>query len=88
MDPVDIDIDSDGRLWAVEMRGWMKSILPSEEEKPTGQIVVLEDTNSDGRMDQSTVFLDSLKPRGVLVLKEGVLVAEPPTSGPRIRTGI
>jgi mono/diheme cytochrome c family protein/glucose/arabinose dehydrogenase len=77
VDPVDIDIDSDGRLWAVEMRGWMKSILPSEEEKPIGQIVVLEDTNSDGRMDQSTVFLDSLKPRGVLVLKEGVLVAEP-----------
>ena len=77
VDPVDIDIDSDGRLWAVEMRSWMKSILPSEEKKSTGQIVVLEDTNSDGRMDQSTVFLDSLKPRGVLVLKEGVLVAEP-----------
>ena len=49
------------------------------EDRPIGRIVVLEDTNDDGRMDRKTVFLDSLVlPRAVKVLSQGVLVAETP----------
>jgi len=41
--------------------------------------VVLEDTNSDGRMDKRTVFADGLVlARSLKVLDRGILVAEPP----------
>ena len=79
-DPIAIDIDPDGRVWVVEMRGFM----PTADERntaraPVCRIVVLEDRDDDGKMDRSTVFLDELVlPRGVKVLTGGVLVAEPP----------
>jgi len=81
VDPVVIDWDPDGRLWVVEMAGYMPEINPSNERErePTGRIVVLEDTDGDGRMDKRTVFADGLVlPRALKVLDRGVLVAEPP----------
>jgi len=78
-DPVAVDFDADGRMWVVEMRGFMPNLAGTGELRPVGRIVVLEDTNDDGRMDKSTVFLDSLiLPRSVKVLTNGVLVAAPP----------
>ncbi len=79
-DPVAIDFDEQGRLWVVEMRGFMRKVIESAEDyEPIGQVTVLEDTNGDGRMDNKTVFMDSLVlGRSVNVLDEGVLVAEPP----------
>ena len=47
--------------------------------EPIGRIVVLEDTNNDGKMDKRTVFADGLVlPRALKVLDRGVLVGEPP----------
>jgi glucose/arabinose dehydrogenase len=78
-EPVALDWDLDGRLWAVEMPGFMADIRGSNEHEPIGRVVVLEDTNSDGRMDKRTVFADGLVlARSVKVLDRGVLVAEPP----------
>ena len=78
-DPVAIDWDPQGRLWAVEMAGYMNDIQASHEHDPVGRVVVLEDTNRDGRMDKRTVFTDGLVlPRTVKVLDRGVLVGEPP----------
>jgi mono/diheme cytochrome c family protein len=78
-DPVAVDFDADGRMWVVEMRGFMPNLAGTGELRPVGRNVVLEDTNDDGRMDKSTVFLDSLVlPRSVKVLTNGVLVAAPP----------
>jgi mono/diheme cytochrome c family protein/glucose/arabinose dehydrogenase len=78
-DPVMIDWDGDGRMWAVEMPGYMPDINAKGELEPIGKIVVLEDTNSDGRMDKRTVFQDGLVlARWLKVLDRGVLVAEPP----------
>ncbi|HEX7980952.1 MAG TPA: PVC-type heme-binding CxxCH protein, partial [Gemmatimonadaceae bacterium] len=78
-DPVAVDFDADGRMWVVEMRGFMPNLAGTGELRPVGRIVVLEDTNDDGKMDKSTVFLDSLVlPRSVKVLTNGVLVAAPP----------
>jgi mono/diheme cytochrome c family protein/glucose/arabinose dehydrogenase len=78
-DPVAIDFDSDGRMYVVEMRGFMPNADAEGEDQPVGRVVVLEDLNGDGRMDRSTVFLDSLVlPRAVKVLEHGVLVAAPP----------
>ena len=78
-DPVAIDFDPDGRMYVVEMRAFMPNLAGTGEDRPNGRIVVLEDTNDDGRMDTKTVFLDSLVlPRSVKVLSQGVLVAETP----------
>jgi glucose/arabinose dehydrogenase len=78
-EPVALDWDTAGRLWAVEMPGFMADITGSNEHDPIGRVVVLEDTNHDGRMDKRTVFAEGLVlARSVKVLDRGVLVAEPP----------
>jgi mono/diheme cytochrome c family protein len=74
-----IDWDGEGRLWAVEMPGWMTDINATGERDPIGKIVVLEDLDKDGRMDKRTVFQDGLVlARWLKVLERGVLVGEPP----------
>ena len=78
-DPVVIDFDPEGRMWAVEMTGYMNTIAAENEHQPLGRVVVLEDTNDDGAMDKRTVFAEGLVlPRALKVLAHGVLVGEPP----------
>ncbi|HWV58994.1 MAG TPA: HEAT repeat domain-containing protein, partial [Longimicrobiales bacterium] len=78
-DPVRADFDPDGRLWVVEMTGYMTDFYDAGAAEPTGRIAVLEDLNGDGVMDRRTVFLDSLVlPRTIAILERGVLVAAPP----------
>ena len=78
-EPVAMDWDTAGRLWVVEMPGFMANLTGSNEHDPIGRVVVLEDTNADGRMDKRTVFADQLVlARSIKVLERGVLVAEPP----------
>jgi hypothetical protein len=78
-EPVALDWDLQGRLWAVEMPGFMADLTGSNEHDPIGRVVVLEDTNNDGTMDKRTVFADHLVlARSLKVLDRGVLVAEPP----------
>jgi mono/diheme cytochrome c family protein/glucose/arabinose dehydrogenase len=78
-EPVALDWDLQGRLWAVEMPGFMADLTGSNEHEPIGRVVVLEDVDGDGRMDRRTVFADGLiLARSIKVLDRGVLVAEPP----------
>ena len=78
-DPVWMDMDPEGRLWVVEMRGYMPTFDGKGEDAPVGRVVVLEDTDGDGRADKRTVFLDGLvQPRTIKVLEHGVLVIAPP----------
>jgi mono/diheme cytochrome c family protein len=75
--PVIIHFDEDGRLWVVEMRGYMSDIEGSEEKQPVGSVAILEDTDGDGLMDKRTVYLDSLiMPRALGLFKNGAMVAE------------
>ena len=77
--PVAIDWDLHGRLWVVEMPGYMRNVTGGNEHDPIGRIVVLEDTDRDGTMDKRTVFADGLVlARAIKVLEHGVLVGEPP----------
>ena len=79
VNPVMFEFDPDGRIWVVEMRGYMRDLEGSDEGAPIGRIVVLEDTNGDGMMDRSTVYLDKLvMPRTLSFVHGGVLVVEPP----------
>ncbi len=75
--PVALDYDPAGRLWVCEMIGYMLDIDGSDEEKPHGRIVVLEDTDQDGKADKRTVFMDKvLLPRALFVYPDGLLFAD------------
>lgn len=77
--PVAMNFDDKGRMWVLEMQGYMPDTVGHGEEKPVGKIVILEDNNNDGLADKRTVFLDSLvMPRAICLIEDGVLVAEPP----------
>ena len=79
IDPIAIDFDPDGRLWVVEMPGFMSGPGGANTRDPINNIVVLEDRDGDGVMDTRTVFADKLVlPRALKVLDAGVLVGEPP----------
>ncbi len=78
-EPVAMAWDEYGRLYVVELRGYMRDAYGNDSNAPLGQVVRLEDTDGDGRMDSSEVFLGGLvNARAVAVVNEGVLVAEPP----------
>jgi putative membrane-bound dehydrogenase-like protein len=78
-EPVAIAFDGDGRIWAAEFTGYMPNTEGSGEDAAVGRIVVLEDTDSDWKMDKRTVFLDKLVlPRAIGFVRGGVLVAEVP----------
>lgn len=78
-DPIFAQFGPDGRLWVVEMRGYMPDIHGNREDEPVGRIVILSDKDGDGRFDESQVFLDQLiMPRTVLPVGEGALVGAPP----------
>ncbi len=79
VDPIAVDFDLEGRLWVIEMLGFMPDTSGTDSREPLGRIAVLEDVDDDGRMDRRTVFLDKLiLPRSLKVLDSGVLVGEPP----------
>ncbi len=76
-DPVVISFDQDGRLWVVEMRGFMPDIEGDGEKEPVGRVSILQDTNGDGKMDDQIIYLDSLiMPRALAIVGNGALVVE------------
>lgn len=77
--PVAMTFDEKGRIWVVEMDGYMPDTLGIGEDAPVGRVVILTDRNDDGRMDERSVFLDSLvMPRAICLVDSGLLLAEPP----------
>jgi mono/diheme cytochrome c family protein/glucose/arabinose dehydrogenase len=78
-DPIQAVFDESGRLWVVEMSGYMPDVDGRAEREPVGSIVVLEDTDGDGRMDRRTVFARNLVlPRAVAPVSGGALMIVPP----------
>ena len=69
-DPVGIAWGTDGKVWVVEMGDY-----PLGGGK-TGCVKTLTDTDGDGVMDKSTVFLDGLNyPAGIYAWGSGVMIA-------------
>lgn len=77
--PVAMDFDDDGRMWVVQMPGYMNDMQGSAENDPVGSIRILEDLDHDGIADHAKIFLDSLvMPRALAHVYGGLLYAEPP----------
>lgn len=77
--PVVMQFDENGRMWVLEMQGYMQNIDGTDEDLPNGRILILEDKDEDGRMDHAKVFLDSLVlPRAMALVHGGLLYATPP----------
>jgi glucose/arabinose dehydrogenase len=77
-EPVALTWDGNGRMYVVEMRGYMQSMDGTGAKDPIGRISLLEDTNGDGNFDKHSIFLDGLvEPRAVLYVGNGLLVGEP-----------
>ncbi|MEJ6578268.1 MAG: sialate O-acetylesterase [Akkermansiaceae bacterium] len=77
INPVVMRFDHLGRLWVVEMVGYMNDLNGTKELQKLGRISILEDTTGDGKMNQSKVFLEGLvEPRAIAFHKEGILWAD------------
>ena len=59
-DPVFVDWDDQGRMWVGELRTYMIDLDGSNENERKSRVMVLEDTDGDGKMDKSTAFVDDM----------------------------
>jgi len=74
--PVSMTFDGRGRLWVSTMPTY-PHVLPGE--KPNDKLIILEDTDGDGRADTHTVFADNLYlATGFELGDGGVYVAQQP----------
>ncbi|MFT7159885.1 MAG: hypothetical protein ACI9GZ_001057, partial [Bacteroidia bacterium] len=77
--PITMDFDDKGRMWVVEMRGYMPNLEGIGEDEPNGRISIMEDLDKDGVADHVKVFLDNLiLPRAIAHVYGGLLYVEPP----------
>ncbi|WP_138476616.1 DUF7133 domain-containing protein [Dyadobacter bucti] len=76
-EPVAIAWDGNGRMYVAEMITYMQDADAKGEQERVSRISLLEDTDNDGKMDKSTVFIDSLLlPRMMQVVHDELLVNE------------
>ncbi|MBL8819425.1 MAG: c-type cytochrome [Planctomyces sp.] len=75
--PVQLNFDNRGRLWVACMPTYPQ--WKPGDSHPNDRLIILEDTNQDGKADKSTVFYDKLHcPTGFEFFNGGVLVVDQP----------
>ncbi|MFD2936724.1 PVC-type heme-binding CxxCH protein [Spirosoma flavum] len=73
--PMQMSFDNKGRLWIATMPSYPH--YKPGDTKPNDKIIILEDTNGDGKADKQTIFADGLHlPLGFEIAKEGVYVSQ------------
>jgi mono/diheme cytochrome c family protein/glucose/arabinose dehydrogenase len=73
--PVQITFDNKGRLWVATMPSYPH--YKPGDKRPNDKIIILEDTNADGKADKQTTFADGLHlPVGFEIAPEGVYVSQ------------
>lgn len=76
-EPVAIVWDGNARMYVAEMITYMQDADATGEQLPQSRISLLEDTDLDGKMDKSTVFIPNLLlPRMMQVIGDELLVNE------------
>lgn len=74
--PISLRWDAKGRLW-VSCSTTYPHVYPGQE--PNDKIVILEDTDQDGRADKSTVWAEDLHiPLSFELYEDGIFVSEEP----------
>jgi putative heme-binding domain-containing protein len=75
--PVQLSFDNKGRLWVATMPTY--PMWKPGDPKPMDKILILEDTDGDGRADKCTVFYEGLHcPTGFEFFDGGVIVVDQP----------
>jgi len=73
--PVQLSFDNQGRLWVATMPSYPHYAPGSK--RPDDKLLILEDTDGDGKADKQTVFADKLHlPVGFEFSPEGVYVSQ------------
>jgi mono/diheme cytochrome c family protein/glucose/arabinose dehydrogenase len=73
--PVQISFDNKGRLWVAVMPTYPH--WKPGDPKPNDKLIILEDTDGDGKADKQTTFADSLElPLGFELAPEGVYLSQ------------
>ena len=71
--------DDRGRVWVAENLNYVTRGSDSFDEGPKGRIIILEDTDGDGRFDDKKLFVDEIFfPSGLAIGFGGVWVGSPP----------
>ncbi len=79
-EPVAIAWDGNAKMYVAEMDTYMQDVDGTGEHDPVSRVMLLEDTNNDGKMDKSSVFIDKLLlPRMILCVDHELLVNETDT---------
>ena len=73
--PVQVAFDNKGRLWVATMPSYPHYRIG--DPKPSDKLIILEDTDNDGKADKQTTFASDLHiPMGFEITSEGVYVAQ------------
>ena len=73
--PVQLSFDNKGRLWVATMPSYPH--YKPGDKRPNDKIIILEDTDSDGKADKQTTFAEGLHlPVGFELAPEGVYVSQ------------
>jgi len=73
--PVQISFDNKGRLWVAVMPTYPH--WKPGDPKPNDKLIILEDTDHDGKADKQTTFADGLQlPLGFELAPEGVYLSQ------------
>ena len=75
---IDFTWDARGRMWALETNDYPNNVLP-DSVRGNDRIVILEDTDGDGRADRKTIWADGMNLATSLVFaRGGVIVGQAP----------
>ena len=79
--PTNLDIDDRGRVWVCEAYNYRPELTGNPTHKTGDRILILEDTNADGKADKSTVFYQGPElnaPLGIWVMGNKAIVSQSP----------
>ncbi|WP_461136628.1 PVC-type heme-binding CxxCH protein [Spirosoma lituiforme] len=79
--PTNIDVDTRGRVWVCEAYNYRPAITGNATRKEGDRIVILEDTDKDGKADVSKTFYQDPSiesPLGIWVQGNQVIVSDSP----------
>ncbi|MEZ4902130.1 MAG: hypothetical protein R2822_10420 [Spirosomataceae bacterium] len=79
-EPVAIAWDGNAKMYVAQMETYTQDADGTDTKKPISRVMLLEDTDNDGKMDKSSVFIKNMVlPRMLLCVNHELLVNETDT---------